>query len=70
MVGKLTESITIKVSQAQMRALQLRAEQKGLVASEYMRCLLDSDLRLAWQDFQALSAIFPQGCPWDKENLG
>ena len=58
---KLTAAITVKLSERQLRALHLRAEQKGTVASEYMRGLLIGDLRAAWQDYQALDAIFTTG---------
>ena len=58
---KLTCAVTIKMTEAQHRALQLRAEQKGTVPPEYMRRLLESDLQAAWEDFQALAAIFGKG---------
>ena len=58
---KLTCAVTIKMTEAQHRALQLRAEQKGTVSPEYMRRLLESDLQAAWDEFQALAAIFSQG---------
>ena len=58
---KLTCAVTIKMTEAQHRALQLRAEQKGTVSPEYMRRLLESDLQAAWDEYQALAAIFSQG---------
>lgn len=58
---KLTHAITVKMTEAQHRALHLRAEQKGTVPPEYMRRLLESDLQAAWDEFQALAAIFSQG---------
>ena len=58
MAEKLTHAITIKMTEAQHRALHLRAEQKGTVPPEYMRHLLESDLQAAWDEFQALAAIF------------
>ena len=67
---KLTCAITIKMTEAQHRALQLRAEQKGTVPPEYMRRLLESDLQAAWDEFQALAAIFSQGTPPVQGNPG
>ena len=67
---KLTCAITIKMTEAQHRALQLRAEQKGTVPPEYMRRLLESDLQAAWEDFQALAAIFSQGAAHAQGNTG
>lgn len=67
---KLTCAITIKMTEAQHRALQLRAEQKGTVPPEYMRRLLESDLQAAWEDFQALAAIFNQGAAPVQGNPG
>ena len=61
MAEKLTHAVTIKMTEAQHRALHLRAEQKGTVPPEYMRRLLESDLQAAWDEFQALAAIFSQG---------
>jgi hypothetical protein len=61
MAEKLTHAITIKMTEAQYKALHLRAEQKGVLAPEYMRRLLESDLQAAWEDFQALAAIFGKG---------
>ena len=70
MAEKLTHAITIKMTEAQYKALHLRAEQKGVLAPEYMRRLLESDLQAAWEDFQALAAIFSQGAAPVKENQG
>ena len=70
MAEKLTCAVTIKMTEAQHRALQLRAEQKGAVPPEYMRRLLESDLQAAWDEFQALAAIFSQGTPPVQGNLG
>lgn len=70
MAEKLTHAITIKMTEVQHRALQLRAEQKGTVPPEYMRRLLESDLQAAWEDFQALAAIFSQGAAPVKGNQG
>ena len=70
MAEKLTCAITIKMTEAQHRALQLRAEQKGTVPPEYMRRLLESDLQAAWEDFQALAAIFSQGAAPVQGNPG
>lgn len=67
---KLTHAITVKLTEAQHRALQLRAEQKGTVPPEYMRRLLDGDLQAAWEDFQALAAIFSQGTATVQGNPG
>ncbi len=67
---KLTCAVTIKMTEAQHRALQLRAEQKGTVPPEYMRRLLESDLQAAWDEFQALAAIFSQGTPPVQGNPG
>ena len=67
---KLTCAITIKMTEAQHRALQLRAEQKGTVPPEYMRRLLESDLQAAWDEFQALAAIFSQGTSPAQGNPG
>lgn len=58
MSEKLICAVTVKMTEAQHRALHLRAEQKGTVASEYMRRLLDRDMRVALEEFQALAAIF------------
>lgn len=58
MAEKLTAAITIKLTDRQLRALQRRAEQRGVVASEYMRGLLVDDLRAAWDDYLALREIF------------
>lgn len=73
MAEKLTCAVTIKMTESQHRALQLRAEQKGTVPPEYMRRLLESDLHAAWDEFQALAAIFGSDAPFAKvnqENLG
>mgnify|MGYP003430474432 FL=1 len=70
MGAKLTCAVTIKMTEAQHRALQLRAEQKGTVPPEYMRRLLESDLQAAWDEFQALAAIFSQGTPPVQGNPG
>ena len=67
---KLTCAVTIKMTEAQHRALQLRAEQKGTVPPEYMRRLLESDLQAAWDEFQALAAIFSEGTPPVQGNPG
>ena len=58
---KLTCAVTIKMTEAQHRALHLRAEQKGTVPPEYMRRLLEGDLQAAWDEYQALAAIFSEG---------
>ena len=60
MAEKLTHAVTIKMTEAQHRALHLRAEQKGTVPPEYMRRLLDGDLQAAWDEYQALAAIFSE----------
>lgn len=70
MAEKLTHAVTIKMTEAQHRALHLRAEQKGTVPPEYMRRLLESDLQAAWEDFQALAAIFSQGAAPVQGNPG
>ena len=70
MAEKLTHAVTIKMTEAQHRALHLRAEQKGTVPPEYMRRLLESDLQAAWEDFQALAAIFNQGAAHVQVNPG
>lgn len=70
MAEKLTHAVTIKMTEAQHRALHLRAEQKGTVPPEYMRRLLESDLQAAWEDFQALAAIFNQGAAPVQGNPG
>lgn len=73
MAEKLTCAITIKMTEAQHRALHLRAEQKGTVPPEYMRRLLESDLQAAWDEFQALAAIFnerPATVQGNPGNLG
>lgn len=70
MAEKLTHAITIKMTEAQHRALHLRAEQKGTVPPEYMRRLLESDLQAAWDEFQALAAIFSQGAATVQGNPG
>ena len=73
MAEKFTHAVTIKMTEAQHRALQLRAEQKGTVPPEYMRRLLESDLQAAWDEFQALAAIFSKGgvaVQGNQENLG
>ena len=68
---KLTHAITVKMTEAQHRALQLRAEQKGTIPPEYMRRLLESDLQAAWDElFQALAAIFSQGAAPVQGNPG
>ena len=67
---KLTHAITIKMTEAQHRALHLRAEQKGTVPPEYMRRLLESDLQAAWDEFQALAAIFSESVNPAKGNPG
>ena len=67
---KLTHAITIKMTEAQHRALHLRAEQKGTVPPEYMRRLLDGDLQAAWDEYQALAAIFNQGAAHVQVNPG
>lgn len=67
---KLTHAITVKMTEAQHRALHLRAEQKGTVPPEYMRRLLESDLQAAWDEFQALAAIFSQGAAHVQGNPG
>ena len=51
MAEKLTCAVTIKMTESQHRALQLRAEQKVTVPPEYMRRLLESDLQAAWDEF-------------------
>ena len=73
MAEKLTHAVTIKMTEAQHRALHLRAEQKGTVPPEYMRRLLESDLQAAWDEFQALAAIFnerPATVQGNPGNLG
>ena len=70
MAEKLTCAVTIKMTESQHRALQLRAEQKVTVPPEYMRRLLESDLQAAWEDFQALAAIFSQGAAPVQGNPG
>ena len=70
MAEKLTHAVTIKMTEAQHRALHLRAEQKGTVPPEYMRRLLESDLQAAWDELQALAAIFSQGTPPVQGNQG
>lgn len=70
MAEKLTHAVTVKMTEAQHRALHLRAEQKGTVPPEYMRRLLESDLQAAWEDFQALAAIFSQGAAHVQVNPG
>ena len=70
MAEKLTHAVTIKMTEAQHRALHLRAEQKGTVPPEYMRRLLESDLQAAWDEFQALAAIFSQGAAPVQGNPG
>lgn len=70
MAEKLTHAVTIKMTEAQHRALHLRAEQKGTVPPEYMRSLLESDLQAAWDEFQALAAIFSEGAAPVQGNPG
>ena len=70
MAEKFTHAVTIKMTEAQHRALQLRAEQKGTVPPEYMRRLLERDLQAAWDEFQALAAIFSQGAAPAQGNPG
>lgn len=70
---KLTQALTVKMTEAQYKALHLRAEQKGVVAPEYMCRLLESDLQAAWDEFQALAAIFnerPATVQGNPGNLG
>ena len=70
MAEKLTCAVTIKMTEAQHRALHLRAEQKGTVPPEYMRRLLEGDLQAAWDEYQALAAIFSEGTPPVQGNPG
>ena len=70
MAEKLTHAVTIKMTEAQHRALHLRAEQKGTVPPEYMRRLLESDLQAAWDEFQALAAIFSESAAPVQGNPG
>ena len=70
MAEKLTCAITVKLTEAQHRALHLRAEQKGTVPPEYMRRLIESDLQAAWDEYQALAAIFSQGAAHVQGNTG
>ena len=70
MAEKLTHAVTIKMTEAQHRALHLRAEQKGTVPPEYMRRLLESDLQAAWDEFQALAAIFNERAATVQGNPG
>ena len=70
MAEKLTHAVTIKMTEAQHRALHLRAEQKGTVPPEYMRSLLERDLQAALADYQALAAIFSESAAPVQGNQG
>ncbi|MFA5386771.1 MAG: hypothetical protein WC322_00030 [Candidatus Paceibacterota bacterium] len=69
MPEKLTAALTIKLTDRQLLSLQRRAEQKGVVPSEYMRSLLLGDLQAAFREYEALGAIFEDGALSDKDFL-
>lgn len=67
---KLTHAITVKVSDATARDIELLARAKGMEVSEYMRHLIDSDKSAQRAVFDALSQVFAVDAVAGKGNHG
>jgi hypothetical protein len=66
-MDKMIEAVTVKLNADQLHQLRGVSEADGVGMSEYIRNLIDVDLRKRQAQYVALASIFGANAPTDKE---